>query len=252
MLKVINETPTLWVALRGDGDTRAGRIFAQHRPNQRWYLLLLDAEPDAVAPLVDAALQAHQHAYLIEVDDAANETLNTLAARGFTELRREHRYLVPTDWPRSEAVGFDLISAADADVDRWRELDDTLRQDVPGCVGWRNDPARFAPDTFGDPEFDPSTYLLAVDRATGDYAGLVRVWRRRTVSRLGLIGTLPAYRRRGLARALLSQAFDVPHQAGQTEVSCEVDQTNVASNTLLTGLGARRDGGNVELERTVL
>ena len=36
---------------------------------------------------------------------------------------------------------------------------------------------------------------------------------------------------------------------GDTSVVGEVDDTNVASLSLLTGLGARRYGGNVELIR---
>ncbi|WP_370452685.1 GNAT family N-acetyltransferase [Kribbella sp. VKM Ac-2568] len=44
---------------------------------------------------------------------------------------------------------------------------------------------------------------MAVDLA-GDYAGLVRIWNGpRPLPRLGLIGVLPAHRRRGLARALV-------------------------------------------------
>jgi ribosomal protein S18 acetylase RimI-like enzyme len=69
------------------------------------------------------------------------------------------------------------------------------------------------------------------------------------VSRLGLIGVLPAYRRRGLAGALLARVFGVLATRGQAEVSCEVDETNVASNALMAGLGARRVGGSLELRR---
>src|ERR1019366_3885607 len=67
--------------------------------------------------------------------------------------------------------------------------------------------------------------------------------------RLGLIAVLAQYRRRGVARALLGQAFAVLAGRGATSVTGEVDDTNVASVSLLTGLGARRYGGNVELIR---
>ena len=59
----------------------------------------------------------------------------------------------------------------------------------------------------------------------------------------------PADRRRGVAKALLGRAFAVLAARGDTSVVCEVDDTNVASISLLTGLGARRYGGNVELIR---
>jgi ribosomal protein S18 acetylase RimI-like enzyme len=55
------------------------------------------------------------------------------------------------------------------------------------------------------------------------------------------------YRRRGLARSLLAQAFGVLHERGRTEVVAEVDVGNRASSSLLTGLGARPTGGFVEL-----
>ena len=134
------------------------------------------------------------------------------------------------------------------DPDRLRRLDDALRQDVPGSEGWRWDAEEFRAETFG-PFFDPATYLVAVDRASGEYAGLVRIWRNRAGPRLGLIGTLARYRRRGVARALLGQAFGVLAARGETSVTCEVDDTNVVSVSWLTGLGARRYGGNAELIR---
>src|SRR5262249_18835871 len=129
-----------------------------------------------------------------------------------------------------------------------RRLDDALRQDVPGSEGWQWDAGDFRAETFG-PFFDPATYLVAVDRASGEYAGLVRIWRNRAGPRLGLIATLAPYRRRRVARALLGQAFAVLAARGDTSVTCELDDTNVASVSWLTGLGARRYGGNAELIR---
>ena len=78
---------------------------------------------------------------------------------------------------------------------------------------------------------------------------MVRIWRNRAGPRLGLIAVLARYRRRGVARALLGQAFTVLAGRGATSVTGEVDDTNVASVSLLTGLGAQRYGGNVELIR---
>ena len=77
----------------------------------------------------------------------------------------------------------------------------------------------------------------------------MRIWRNRAGPRLGLMAVLAPYRRRGVARALLGQAFAVLAGQGATSVTGEVDDTNVASVSLLTGLGARRYGGNVELIR---
>jgi len=64
---------------------------------------------------------------------------------------------------------------------------------------------------------------------------------------LGLIAVLAPYRRRGLARTLVAQAFGVLHERGCSEVAADIDDTNGASICLLTGLGARRTGGTLEL-----
>jgi ribosomal protein S18 acetylase RimI-like enzyme len=197
-------------------------------------------------------LGVYEQDLYVEVDETAGHAREVLAARGFVVQRHEHHYVIPTHLPvagTTATAGFAFVSAADCDVDRLRELDDALRQDVPGAAGWRNDPARFADQTFGDPEFDPATYLIAVVRGTGDYAGLARVWIRPQGPRLGLIGVLPGFRRRGLAVSLLTSVFGVLAARGESEVTCEVDDTNTASNALVTGLGARRVGGAVELMR---
>jgi len=253
MIVVAAQAPLGWTALR-NGDV-IGALRALIRPDRRCQLLPRDVAAEALGPLLDAAVDALRRDVYVEVDEAADDAQRVLAAKGFTVSRREHRYLVPTD-PSRNALGrrpvpdgFGFVSAAEADVERLRELDDALRQDVPGTAGWRNDPADFARQLFTDPQFDPATYLLAVDGDTGRYVGLVRVWNRPVGPRLGLIGVLPAYRGRGLAIALLNQAFGVLHRRGRSAVDCEVDHTNTASNALLTGLGARRVGGNVEWVR---
>jgi ribosomal protein S18 acetylase RimI-like enzyme len=81
--------------------------------------------------------------------------------------------------------------------------------------------------------------------------GLVRIWiGPRPQPRIGLVGVLPAYRHRGLARALIAQAFAVLVARGETEAIAEADRENKASTTLLAGLGAVVTGSEVELHRT--
>ena len=65
----------------------------------------------------------------------------------------------------------------------------------------------------------------------------------------GLVGVRRAWRRRGLARGLLSVAFGVLHERGRAEVVAEADRTNTASVTLLTSLGAVVVRSTVELRR---
>ena len=168
---------------------------------------------------------------------------------GFVVSRREDEYLVPTGhYAVAPPPGFAFRRADEVDEERLRRLDDALRQDVPGTDGWRWDAAGFRAETFESPAFDPATYLVAVD-ARDDYVGLARVWVNRPTPRLGMIGVLAPYRRRGLAKALLEAVFSELHRRGAVEVSTEVDETNVASQALLAGFGARRIAGHVELIR---
>jgi hypothetical protein len=49
----------------------------------------------------------------------------------------------------------------------------------------------------------------------------------------------------------VAHAFAVLASRGQTEVTTEIDETNVASKELLAGFGARRSGGTIELVRAL-
>ena len=252
-LAVFRVRPALmWRAL--DGDLVAGEVSARLRPDNRWFLYFDTWRADACPPLADAVARDLGSDLYVTLEDAEYDALDACAQAGFAVHRRESYYRIPAD-PAVTGLagavlpaGLDALSAADADITRLRLLDDALRQDVPGSAGWRWDAGQFRAETFSS-FFDPATYLVAVDRASGEYAGLVRIWRNRAGPRLGLIATLAGYRRRGVARALLGQAFTVLASRGDISVVGEVDDTNVASVSLLTGLGARRYGGNVELIR---
>jgi GNAT superfamily N-acetyltransferase len=241
-----------WRAL--DGDVVAGEVSARLRPDNRCFLYFDTWRADACPPLADAVARDLGRDLYVTLEDAEYDALDACAEAGFAVHRRESYYRIPID-PAVTGLagavlpaGLGVLSAAGADVARLRLLDDALRQDVPGCEGWRWDAEEFRAETFSS-FFDPATYLVTVDRANGEYAGLVRIWRNRAGPRLGLIAVLARYRRRGVAKALLGQAFAVLAARGDASVVGEVDDTNVASVSLLTGLGARRYGGNVELIR---
>ncbi len=241
-----------WRAL--DGELVAGEVSARLRPDKRCFLYFDTWRADAYPPLADAVARDLGHDLYVTLEDAEYDALDACAEAGFAVHRRESYYRIPTD-PAVTGLagavlpaGLGVLSAAAADITRLRLLDDALRQDVPGSEGWRWDAEEFRAEMFS-PFFDPATYLVAVDRAGGQYAGLVRIWRSRAGPRLGMIAMLAQYRRRGVARALLGQAFAVLAAQGATSVVGEVDDTNAASLSLLSGLGARRYGGNVELIR---
>jgi ribosomal protein S18 acetylase RimI-like enzyme len=66
---------------------------------------------------------------------------------------------------------------------------------------------------------------------------------------IGFVGVLHDHRRQGVARALVARVFTVLNERGQPEVTTEIDDTNVASKSLLLGPDARRVGGTIELVR---
>jgi ribosomal protein S18 acetylase RimI-like enzyme len=240
----------VWRAL--DGDVVAGEVSARLRPDNRWFLYFDTWRADAWPPLAAAVAGELSRDLYVVLEDSEYDALDACAAAGFTENRRESYYRFQAD-PAVTGLagavlptGLGVVSAADVDISRLRLLDDAVRQDVPGWEGWRWGAEEFRAETFGR-FFDPATCLVAVDLASGEYAGLVRIWRTRAGPRLGLIAVLAPYRRRGVARALLAQACAVLVDRGDMSVTGEVDDANVAALSLLTGLGARRYGGNVEL-----
>ena len=250
-IRVVRAPPGLvWRAF--DADQVVGAVTAFLRPDDRWFVTFDTCRDDAYGPLLTAVAGNAGSDLYAAVDEADDQALAALSSVGFAAARRESNFLIPTDptvtglHVTAEPDDVVVISASDAFEDDLRLLDEALRQDVPGTAGWRWDPGDFHEETF-DSQFDPATYLIAVDRASGAYVSLVRVWISPGRPRLGLIATLAPYRRRGLARMLLARAFLVLHERGKKQVTAEVDDTNLESRSLLLRLGAIRNGGTVEL-----
>lgn len=251
--RIVRAPPGLiWRAL--DGDQVVGAVSALLRPNGRWFVHFDLCQDDSYGALLAAVADNTDSDLYTAVDERNKDALALFERLGFKVVRRESIVAIPTDSEvtglhvTDEPDGVIVISANDAFEDQLRLLDDALRQDVPGTEGWQWDPADFNEETFGS-DFDPATYLVAVDVPSGEYIGLVRVWINPGRPRLGLVAVLPPYRRRGLASLLLARAFRVLHERGKKEVTAEVDETNAASSALLAKLGARSIGGSVELIR---
>lgn len=242
-----------WNLVRG-GEVVAG-AHGMCRPDGRWFVSIDGWDDAADGPLLAAMVEDLRHDLYTNVDGADGPELHRWRGLGFEPGRREVLLDVPVDpavtglRPSAPVDGIVLLAADAVDETALRELDDTLRADVPGCDGWVNDPTEFREYTFDERQFDPATYLVAVDDACERFAGLVRVWTNPRRSRLGLIGVTAPYRRRGLARALLAAAFAPLHDRGLRTVVAEVDVTNEPSMRLLTSLGAEPIGETVELVR---
>jgi ribosomal protein S18 acetylase RimI-like enzyme len=253
-VRVVRAPPGLvWRAF--DADQAVGAARAYLRPDDRWFVVFDTCRADSYQPLLTAVAANIDADLYTTARDTDEHGLDRLARLGFTLSRRESYYLIPTDPAVTgldavpEPEGIVIISAADADEEQLRVLDDALRQDVPGTAGWKWDPGDFREETFDSDQFDPATYLIAMDTDSCDYVGLIRVWNGPGRPRLGLIGVCRSYRRRGLASTLLARAFRVLHARGQTVVTAEADDANPAARSLLLRLGARRQAGFVEVVR---
>jgi GNAT superfamily N-acetyltransferase len=200
----------------------------------------------AVARKVGAPALAH-----IGEEDAGERT--ALVAAGFVESRREAVITFSVEQAleglRGAGLpeGVELRSAVDVVEDELRLLDNELRQDVPGSSGWRSTSEEFRDHTFTDLAFDPRTYLVAMDGASGEHLGLVRVWMNPQGPRLGFLGVRREHRRRGIGSALLASALRAVRATGATEVTTEYDLTNGASTAIAERIGGRQTGVTVEL-----
>ena len=253
VVRVERDPPGLtWHALAGDRAIGSARAWV--RPDDRCWISLQSTREDVYEPLLTAVANELPCDLYVTVDEVDGEALSRYALAGFVVNRRESHYLIPTDPALSGLGGVDvppgflLVDADEVEEGRLRVLDDTLRQDVPGTDGWAWDAAGFR-EELAQPSFDPATYLIAVEERTGTCVGIARVWNNPAGPRLGFVGVLPAYRRRGIARALLARAFAVLDERGQHEVSTEIDDENVPSRSLLEPLGVKRTGGSIELIR---
>jgi RimJ/RimL family protein N-acetyltransferase len=253
---IVRVTPGVhWHAL--EDDVVVGRGHALHRADGRAFISIDTWADDVFVAIAEAMTQDLPSPVYTVVAEDDREHLGRWSMLGFRDNRREDEYAIPTAPEKTGLAtaelpdGITLIGADRADEDRLRRLDQAVRQDVPGYAGWVNQPAEFHRLTFENRWFDPSTYLVAVakddGRDDGEYVGFVRILGLRRQPRLGLIGVLPAYRRRGLARALLAAAMRPLHERGLTTVSAEADESNPASRGLLRGIGAVRTGGAIEL-----
>jgi RimJ/RimL family protein N-acetyltransferase len=242
-----------WRALAGDGEV--GRVTALRRPDGRCFLFFGRCRPAAYEPLVTAVARDLGADLHVTVDEADGEARARLGGLGFVVARREDEYAVAPAAAVAALAGartppgLALVRADEVEEEALRTLDDALRQDVPGTGGWSWDAAAFREETYARPAFDPETYPVAVERSSGRYVGLARVWNNPGRPRLGLVAVLPPYRRQGLARALLLRAFAVLADRGAPPLSAGVDVENAASRALLERLGARRVGGSLELVR---
>jgi GNAT superfamily N-acetyltransferase len=238
-----------WHAL--EDDVVVGRGHALRRPDGRVFLSVDSWRDDAFAVLAGAMVDDLGSPVYTVVDDDDREVFARWRSLGFAAHRHELELLVPT---AAAVTGLDVVrlppgasilGVGAADEQRLQDLDQALRDEIDATIGWLHMPAEVARPADVPRAFDPARYVVAV--ADGDYVALARIAPLPRRPRLGLVAVRGAYRRRGLARAMLAELFRSLHVAGFTGVSADVDQLNEPAMALLAGIGAQHVGGAVEL-----
>ena len=225
------------------------------RPDDRMFLAFRVEDVRAYGLLADVINQALNRPVSTMCEDAEAEHLKALMEAGFRIETTADRFVVSfmpalalldRAWvPR----GYAIRSVSDVDERRAFELDNEIRNLVPGTDGWVGDREWFG-EELRSPEFDPSAYLIAVEEATDAYVGLLRIWRNPTGPRLGLIGILPEHRRRPMAAALLKQGLSAASTWGHDTFATETSPSNPHTYPRLVRMGFNRVGRFHQLTHT--
>lgn len=183
--------------------------------------VIASCPPDARVSLWGGAYQSYR------ADECA------LQAAGFSPGRLWHEMRIDmTERPAAVALpdGFvarpyrheadlpilvDLVR--DSFSDHYGHIEQSFEKDLEMFRHWLN----------GSPVFDPDRVMLAMDEATGIVAGsvvpLTEYQRRPGVGYIDMVGVRRAYRRRGLASAMLRRSFVEYWDRGIKAVCLEVD-----------------------------
>ncbi|MFE5191576.1 GNAT family N-acetyltransferase [Streptomyces sp. NPDC056628] len=239
-----------WHAL--EDDLVVGRGHLRHRPDGRLFVSVDAWHDTAFARLAEAMTEALPAPLHTMVDEADTELTACWRRAGFTVVRREVEYAVPTD-PEVTGLGavvpppgVAIVPAGQADEGLLREVDRVIRTEVGTTVGRQSMPTEVVARAERDTIVDPSLYAVAT---TSDRClGLIRVARVKR-PRIELLAVRAGERRRGVGRALLAHALDALRRSGTAEAWTEVDASNAAASALFRGVGARPVGSALELVR---
>jgi mycothiol synthase len=206
----------------GDHAELDGFVHPEHRGQGLGSWLVGQAETRARADE-----QRRLLSFCLGADDAA---LRLFAQHGFREARRYYRMLIDLDapppapdWPpglrpatfRREDARVFYDALLDAFADEWNFSPDPYE--------------RWVELRIDAPDYDPTLWFLVWDG--GEVAAVLRGEQRAEYGWIGAIGVRKAWRRRGIARALLRHAFGVWYDRGTRRVALGVDAQNPTGAT---------------------
>lgn len=227
----------VWIAR--NGDQVLGAVAVRGRPDGRRFARFGDSVPESLSWLGAAVAE---RGGLHAIARSAGE-LGQLIAAGFVVEIENHDFEIRFDdallrlgRPRLPDR-FSLVPPHELDEKKCLALDNELRQDVPGTDGWIGTLEMWR-DELASAEYDPSGYLVAVERPTGKYCGLIRVWRNDDGPRIGLLGVSRSNRGSPLAAALLQSGLAGAATWGSATFRTSTSPSNPGTYPALRRMGA--------------
>ncbi len=168
--------------------------------------------------------------------DAAGQDL--ILSHGYHEVRRSWRMEISLEsepdepeWPEGVAVrpfslerDFERLVRATREAfrDHWGHVENPFERDV-----------EIMRHRMADPSFDPRVWFLAVDgeEIVGMALGRLQNAESPTLGWVNTLGVRPAWRRRGIAHALLRHAFREFYRSGKRRVALGVDAASLTGAT---------------------
>ncbi len=236
-----------WVVF--DEQTPVGLALALTRPDNRLFLTLRLEDEAGFGPLLAAAVSDLDAPIYLSIADDQHDRLKTAEAAGFSIEIRTDNFDVPFETALARTAGrptgrVELLRADQVAREELFLLDIELRQDVPGCEGWRGD-RRWFDDEMTGPMFEPEGYLVARDSPDGELVGLCRMWNHAEKPTLGLIAVRRTHRSGLPARALLHKTLLVASAWGSATFSAHTAHRSLQRR--LRSSGATRTGGTYQL-----
>lgn len=240
-----------WLAV--DGETPVGLATAFLRPDDRLFVSHRLSTEAAFGPLLDAAVDELDQPIHLSIANGQDNRLRLAERAGFVSELHALAFEVPFRSALRRTAGqwsnrIEPVPADEVRPDHLFTLDVQLRQDVPGISGWRGNRAWFDDEMAAD-DFDPSGYLVARDRSSGDLVGLCRFWRNPEGPALGMLAMRPSHRSGRPTLGLLHASMLAASRWGFDSFSTHTAHTSLQRR--LRAIGATETGGSQQLRRAV-
>ncbi len=234
-----------WVAL--DGDRVLGAATGWIRPDNKLFLNFGCPDEAAYAPLSKRIAEEMVRDLYVSLSGGDTKKHQNLTEARFhmdlvSEVFEVPFVSVMERLPRPFDVSeFRIVSADEIDPEFLLDIDNRLRNQVPGTDGWVGSLQWIVEELAESPPFDARTYLVGLtDR--GDPAGLIRIWRNPDGPRFGMVATLPEFRRSLLGPELIRRALVAASSWGFATFRTETSINNRHIHQRLLSVGARSLG----------